>query len=278
MIVIYNFADYKEYINARIHRLKNKGRGTYSRIAEFLEVSNVLVSQVLNGDRNFSRDKAFLLTLFFKMTEAETDYFMNLFEKNVTPDQSHKQYLQARLSKIKKEIMEAEFDIKKSVPDDFQKTYYSSWLYSAVRLSLMKDDISTIEDLSKFLGYPEDTLNPILEDLISAQLIRRLDDHSYKVTSRSLHLAFPSEHLKNHHMNLKNLEVNRIISGIQEGEVCYSSMVVTSRQVIEEQIAKLRECIKESSREFSRGQSEELILFNLSLLHLSGNIQSAATS
>ena len=44
---------------------------------------------------------------------------------------------------------------------------------------------------------------------------------------------------------------------------------VTSRRVIEDQIEKMRKAIKESSREFTKGESEDLILFNMSLLNMS---------
>ena len=61
-----------------------------------------LVSQVLNGDRNFVKDKAFNLSVFFEMSDLETEYFLALHEENVAVGIEHKTFLKARLKKIKK--------------------------------------------------------------------------------------------------------------------------------------------------------------------------------
>lgn len=265
---IYKFHNYKEFINSLIRRQANNGRGTYSKIAKFLGVSNVLVSQVLNGDRNFVRDKAFSLCLFFKLDEVETDYFMTLYEQNVAVGEEHKEFLNHRLIKIRKELIENLLDRKEMVAKEHQKIYYSSWLYSATRLSLLKSDINTISEISQFLGYPETTIEPIVIFLLDANLIVEKAGGGFKVTEKNVYLPKDSEHVMNHHMNLKNLEINRIIDGIKDDEVCYSSLVVTSRKVVMEQIQKIKESIKESSHEFSKGDSEDLILFNISLLNM----------
>ncbi len=275
---IYSYQDYKEYINDRIRSQKNRGRGTYSKIAKFLGVSNVLVSQVLNGDRNFVRDKAFSLCLFFKMNELETDFFMTLYEANVATGEEHKKFLMARLGRIKIELIENQLDRKDVVSKEFQKVYYSSWLYSATRLSLMKTGVDTANDISRFLGFPVSTIQPILDFLVEANLVSKGLNGSYHVSDKNLHVPKDSEHVMNHHMNLKNLEINRIIDGVHEDEVCYSSLVVTSRKVVDSQIAKLKKVIKESSREFSKGESEDLVLFNLSLLNMSKKGQSTEVS
>ncbi len=266
---IYQYDNYKNYVNDRIRSQKNRGRGTYSKIAKFLGVSNVLVSQVLNGDRNFVRDKVFSLCLFFGLNEFETDFLMSLYEMNVATGNEHRQFLQTRLDKIKLAIIESQLEKKDMVSKEFQKVYYSSWLYSAVRLSLLKENIETADQVSRFLGYPVATIEPILDFLLQANLVSQGVGGSYKVTENNIHVEKNSEHVMNHHMNLKNLEINRIIDGVGEDEVCYSSLYVTSRKVIEGHINKLKDMIKESSREFTKGESEDLVLFNMSLLRMS---------
>ena len=90
MLPIYNFNDYKEFINSLVQKCPNRGRGVYARLAKFMDVSSVLVSQVLKGDRNFSRDKLFLVTQFFELDEINTEYLITLFDLNLSKSESHK--------------------------------------------------------------------------------------------------------------------------------------------------------------------------------------------
>ena len=145
--------------------------------------------------------------------------------------------------------------------------YFSSSKCSCFPL-LLKDNISRASEVANFLGFPEATIQPILDFLVTAGLVRQGFDGQYEVTENRIHLPKESEHVMKHHMNLKNLEINRIIDGVEDSEVCYTSLFVTSRKVIEEQIAKMKEAIRETSREFSKGESEDLILFNMSLLNM----------
>lgn len=265
---VYNYDDYKVFFNELIRSKKNNGRGLYSKIAKYLGVSNVLVSQVLNGDRNFVRDKVFNLCLFFELSELETDYVLSLYEANVAVSGKHRDFLMGRLKKLKAEIMENQLDQKEVVAKEHQKIYYSSWLYSATRLSLHKDEVKTARDISNFLGYPLATIQPILDFLVEAGLVQRVMGDQFVVTDKYIHLSNNDEHAMNHHMNLKKLEISHIIDGVQEDEICYSSMVVTSKKVIQEQMNRMKQAIKEAGREFSKSESEDLILFNMSLLNM----------
>ena len=75
-------------------------------------------------------------------------------------------------------------DFKDNVAKEHQKIYYSSWLYSATRLSLLKGDIKTVEQVSKFLGYPEITIQPILDFLVNARLVSLNQAGVYTVTEK----------------------------------------------------------------------------------------------
>ncbi len=108
MKAIYEYANYKDFLNDRISQFPNNGRGVSSRLSKFIGVSAVMVSQVLNGNRNFSRDKLYLTTLFFEMNELDREYILNLFDSNQSKCFEHINYLQKRLERIKSEIQKRE--------------------------------------------------------------------------------------------------------------------------------------------------------------------------
>ncbi len=108
MKALYDYTDYKDFLNDRISRFPNKGRGISSKLSKYIGVSAVMVSQVLNGNRNFSRDKLYLTTLFLEMNDLETEYLLNLFDANQSKNFEHVNYLQKRLERLKSEIQKRE--------------------------------------------------------------------------------------------------------------------------------------------------------------------------
>ena len=51
---LFDYNNYKKYINERIDSSPSKGRGLKQKMAEFLNCQTAFVSQVLNKDPNFS--------------------------------------------------------------------------------------------------------------------------------------------------------------------------------------------------------------------------------
>ena len=97
----WNYTDYKEYFNSKVQSLPGRGRGYYTKMAKYLNVSTVLVSQVLKGNRHFDRDKLYSLTLFFEMDDQETEFLLCLYDRNVAKKEPYKQYLDQKLKHFK---------------------------------------------------------------------------------------------------------------------------------------------------------------------------------
>ncbi len=121
MKAIYEYNNYKDFLTDKICSYPNRGRGISSKLSKYIGVSAVMVSQVLKGNRNFSRDKMFLTTMFFEMNAVETEYLLHMFDLNQSKSLEHVNYLHRQLDKVRRRIKETEeeiFSISEAMPQD----------------------------------------------------------------------------------------------------------------------------------------------------------------
>ncbi len=60
---VFQFDNYKKYIRYRIESMASRGRGQYTKIANYLGVSPTIVTQVLTGDREFTPEQGGIRSL-----------------------------------------------------------------------------------------------------------------------------------------------------------------------------------------------------------------------
>ena len=101
---IFEFENYKDFLNFQISQSVGGGRGVASKLAKALDVSPVMVSQVLRGNRNFSKDRIFMAAEFFRLNPAEIDYLLTLFDFNMAKDNGHREFHRGRLLRIRSDI------------------------------------------------------------------------------------------------------------------------------------------------------------------------------
>ena len=101
--MIFRYLSDKEYVTDYFKTLPNNGRGQAKRLAEHLGVSSVVVSQTLNGQRDWSVENAFSVTKFLKLTPIETQYFLKMVDYGKAGNHELKNYLLAELKQLQRE-------------------------------------------------------------------------------------------------------------------------------------------------------------------------------
>jgi uncharacterized protein (TIGR02147 family) len=135
MLSIFEYANYRSYLEAWIDSLGSRSYGSKGRIAEALGISSSLVSQIMKGEKTLTPDQTSDLCEFLGLNEIETDYLHLLvdFDRAGTP--RYRDKLQRKISNLQKQSR----DLGKRVPrnkelsDEQRAIYYSSWLYTGVR-------------------------------------------------------------------------------------------------------------------------------------------------
>src|SRR5687768_11246698 len=77
---VFDYRDYKKYLNDFIKNQASGGHGYRSKIAEALRCHITYISQVLNKDAHFSLEQADELNSFLGHTKDESHYFLLLVQ------------------------------------------------------------------------------------------------------------------------------------------------------------------------------------------------------
>ncbi len=148
---IFDFQDYKTYINDYVSSLPNLGRGEYGRIAKAASISSTLVSQVFKGERELTLDQAFLIAEYLNLNSDEGTYFELLVLKQRSGIKRKSEMYQAKIIDLQKKNKSFKKHIKPKKLELTQKEeikYYTEWLHSALRLISEIKGYQHIEEIS----------------------------------------------------------------------------------------------------------------------------------
>lgn len=265
---IYNYENYKDYINALVYHAPNKGRGVYAKMAKYLQVSSVLVSQVLKGDRNFSRDKIFAATQFFGLDGLETEFLLTLFDLNLSKSSVHGRYLEKKLMQLKNELQQEGTSPGIQLSEEDAKVFFSSWLYKATLLTLTKTHVDDVKDIAYELNQPEAKIKEITDFLVKVQFLRQQQDGSFEVMQAQVDPPPSSVHALSNQMNLKNLEIRRVIEGLRKEDFSQSTLVITDEEEMKNFVGQLQDLFARFTNESKAQSNQKLAVLSFSCLNM----------
>jgi uncharacterized protein (TIGR02147 family) len=139
---IFDFDNYKDYFEEWLRLQPQEGHGQLRKVADFIRVSAVVLSQVFRGDRDLTMEQAVGIAKYLGLNDDERDYFLLLVQKARAGTKEYSDIIskqiraaQLRASELKNRIKHSKFDEKD------RGTFYSHWYYSAARLCASIDDM-----------------------------------------------------------------------------------------------------------------------------------------
>src|SRR5947207_2650890 len=133
---IFRFSDYKAYL---IHiEATKRHKGFRSRIAECTGCQNAFVSQVFNGDVNFSLEQALNIGGFLNLNADEHQYFLWMVEHKRAGTSDLRKYFALLMDGLREKNLEIKERAKapQVLGSEAQTIYYSSWIYSALHIAV----------------------------------------------------------------------------------------------------------------------------------------------
>lgn len=250
---LYNYSDYKEFINDWIKSLPKKGRGKYLEIATKLKVHTTLISQVFKGDRELSLEQAFHLCEFLGFNEVETDYFLLLVSKAKAGSFDLKNYYEEKVLIKQNQLqdMKNRLQVKKVLSDSDKALFYSNWFYSAIRLSTTIKGVDTREKVAQHTQLPLKLVNQVIDFLLSVSLLYEKEG-LLSVGPAITHLEAKSPLVARHHGNWRVKAMERHPK-LSQDEFCFSAPLTIAdkdalkvRQILKDAIEEITKTVKES--------------------------------
>ena len=266
MINIYNFDDYRLFLRDYIQNLPKKGRGWGAQLAQALNITPVIVSQVLKGHRNFSEEQGLEICEYISLTAEESEFFMSLLRLHRAGSHKLQIYYQKKIAAQKTMALEIKSRLDKKIEfnESAKAKYYSEWFYGGVRLYSALEKQGGIEDICNRFGMPVMTVQGVMEFLIRHDLILQKDDGSFQWTSASTHIGKDSPLVNRHHKNwrlkaFENMDLKR------EEDLFFTSPMVISKELFSQLQQDILDFIKLQSKKISEAECEELVLLNIDL-------------
>lgn len=260
--MVFEYSDYKRYVNSWVESQERGGYGQYSRFAEVLSTTSVAVSQVFKGPRDLNLEQAFKLASYFGLSELEKKYFILLVEKARAGTQELAEYFEKQLIEIRKQSLSIKNLIEHSELTDADKeVFYSSWIYIAIWLAADIPPLSSISKLAQKFQLPEDKVREVTSFLVDRGLLQR-SSRGFAIGKNVVHLSKDSPMILKHHFNwrMKSLES---ITANEADKVNYSAPVSLSEEAANEIQNEILKLIKRFTKKASESKSEKLYCLNI---------------
>lgn len=251
--MIFEYVNYRKFLNSYIKSLPKRGRGFRVRIAEHLDCKTSFVSQVLNGDQNLSVEQAFLMISLLSLTAVEGRYFLSLVQAERAGRKDLQEHFRAEAENLRADFLRLKNRLgEKSISskeDEFK--YFSSSEYAYTHILTTIPEYQSREALLKKLNVSPNRLESILNYLIQLGYVT-YNKGKYQPGQRRLHLADDAEIISTHHTNWR-IQAIKSCQSPEPKDLHYSSVVSISaedfdriRAVMIQHIEEYRQIINSS--------------------------------
>lgn len=260
---IYDARDYKEFVRAWVLGRPRNGRGQYRLMAEHLGVGSVYISQVFKGSRELSPEQAFDLAAFLGLSELARKYFVLLVQRERAGHFRLKRHFEEQLTEIRERSRELKNRVtpEKRLSLEAQTIFYSSYLYSAIRLGTSVPKLQTVDALCAHFGISRTRCREIVDFLIQQGLCLE-EKGRLRMGPRSTHLPSDSPLISRLHTHWR-LRALEAMEERPEDSLFYTSPVSLAADDLPSFRKELVTMIERFSTRVKEAPCERLACLNL---------------
>lgn len=260
---IYEYSDYKKYVTRWIYQLPARGRGEHTRIAKLLNIHTTMVTHILKGKSHLTMEQSLKLSSHLGLNELEKDYFITLVHYNRASDKDTQKYCMEKLHDIRQKAMNLtnRLEIKNELSESDRAFYYSSYLYSMVRLLTAIDRFQDIPSIAAELDLPMNKIKRVIDFLLSRNLCTEVNGKiKFGDVSTYVEASSPLSH--RHHLNWR-YKTQQQFENIREEDLVFTFPTVINEDCAKEIREKLVQSIEEIKKVSLPSPSKELYILNV---------------
>lgn len=246
---IFIFNSYKKYLKNHIAHLPKRGRGEITKIAIEIKMQSTLLSMIISGQRELSLEQAFDLSKYLQHTDLESEYFLALVQYERAGNPRLKKHFEEKIEKLKYAAnkISNQFDHEKKLSDQEKSIFYSSWIFSAIRLYCSTaTNGKSVSEIAERFQIPRQRVIEALNFMSSSGLVISEKDRFQIGVSRT-YLENDSPHLPRHHMNWRTKALQKS-DHISEEEL----MFTFPHSISKSDFRKVRDILAGSLKEISK--------------------------
>lgn len=182
MISVLDYNSYQSFLKALIQSHKAV-RGYHAKLSHAAQCQPSYLTRVLKDEASLTLDHALKLSVFLKMDEYETDYFLNLISYSKAATNDLKSFIKKKLKNIKndKDFAGRKLGNALELLAKDENIFCSHWLYSCLISAMQIPQQNNVLNLSQFLNLPEHQIKQALDFLVSVNWVKQEDDKYFPV-------------------------------------------------------------------------------------------------
>jgi uncharacterized protein (TIGR02147 family) len=230
---LYEYKDYKKYLDDWMAKTPNAGRGQRKLMAEAVGCQTPFITHVLSGDYHFSPEQAEACARWLQLSENEIDFFLLLVLRQRAGTRALENLLNRQISqKREKEThLKQRLKIKDEMSLEDQLVYYSNWSYAVIHMACQIPHLQNIEALQNHLSLSVPEILKILDFLTEHALVEKTKA-GYKAIKPVLHLGKDSPLIGQHHSQWR-LKAMESFQKKRDSDLSFSGVASLSKEDFE---------------------------------------------
>lgn len=257
MVNVFEFNDYRRFMEAYMEALPRRGFGEMGRIATAVGVHPSIITLILKRKKNFSLEQAFDFCEYAGFNGQESDYFMLLVqsERAGKSNLKRKFEIQAEELREKSKAVKSRLPKRAELPAEKRALFYSQWYYSGMRMMTTLPGKQSAEVFAAQLGIPRATAVQVLQFLVENQLVIEKDGRLELGPSKT-HISADDPLVQRHHANWRQKAIFHLDS-VAPDELHFTGPLSISKKDIPVVRAILLKAIEDVFKVVDPSPSEE---------------------
>ena len=229
-ISIYQFRNYKDYVNHWVESQPKQGFGEYRRIASALQVSTTMISQVFKGEKHLSLELCSDLCDYLRLDEDEIEYFLLLVDFARAGSYKLQKRFERQVHTRQERAKKLENRVKvKELGSEEKSIFYSSWIYQGVRMLTDVSIYNDVDSIAQRLNLPKNQIQKVLNFLIQNRLVLE-EESKLRLGDARTHLGSSSPLVSRHHQNWRLQALTKMVQA-DEDQFFYTGPMTLSAEV-----------------------------------------------
>lgn len=260
---VFEHENYKQFVNEWVSTQPKNGYGQFKKIADFVGINSVVISQIFKGDRDLSLEQACDVAKYIGLDDLEKDFFLLLVQKGRAGSHDLTQVLNRQVKELRKKATSLKSRIKhKKFAEEDKAIFYSQWYYSASRIASDISSINSTEDISEILSLDRQTVANVLSFLLKTGLVVEKGG-KLAIGPQVTHVGHDSPFVYRHHSNWRLKGMQAMDNIFPEEDLFYTGPMALSVKAAERIRNLAIELIENATKTASASESETLACLNI---------------
>lgn len=265
-MTVFEAKNYVDYVRMSLRGgLPSRPRGMIKAVAQSIGCHSTFISQVLSGRGHFSHEQALLFCSHFKLSEEESEFFIDLLNRDRAGTSEASLHFQRIINRkiLERRSFQKRNRLQSVLRENQEVKYLASWIPSAVYGAVHISELQTAKKLSDYLNIDTRVAEETLASLQGLGLVSLKKDR-WVPTEHDLHISKDSAFAGHYHGSWRLKTASRLAELPRTiHQTHYSSVFAISNQVAEEIREVILRNLTDIRKKMVSASSEQLFVLCL---------------